>query len=78
MSAWVWVLVGAAAWLTLSLPLGVAVGAAIQRLSLDLSELLERGRWPSVPLRRDDEAAVATANQSETRKSLAGSMIAKT
>jgi hypothetical protein len=57
MSAWAWVLVGAAAWLTLSIPVGLALGTAVRRMSrLDLSELVEHEHWASLPLRRDEEA----------------------
>ena len=57
MSVWVWVLVGAACWLTVSILVGLAVGAILNRAETSFSELLEHEPWTSSPLLRNDESA---------------------
>jgi hypothetical protein len=75
MSAWAWILVGVGALFTLSLLVGLALGATLRRMSTDLSGLIEHEQWIFSPLTRDDEAAeeVAAAEPSEAaEKVLAG------
>jgi hypothetical protein len=55
MPVWLWLIVGACSWFTLSLLVGVAVTNALRRIGGDASELLEQDPWAFAPLMRSAE-----------------------
>lgn len=58
MSVWLWILIGGASWLALSIVVGVAVGAILSSSSrLELSKFIDYERWAWRPLARSDQSA---------------------
>jgi len=53
MSVWSWVIVGASAYLVLSVVVAVALSATLRRIGGNASDLLERESWATAPLTRE-------------------------
>jgi hypothetical protein len=54
MSVWSWVVLGASAYLALSLVVALALSATFRRLGHDVSDSLERESWATAPLARKE------------------------
>lgn len=66
MSVWLWILIGGASWLVLSLVVGIAVGAILSSTSrLELSKLIDHERWTSGLPARSDQSAEEVAVEQE-------------
>jgi hypothetical protein len=65
MSAWLWLIVGVAAFLAISVLVGLAIAAVLGHISREVSELLDSGPWTSAPLLGSQDAPerVAPAEQ---------------
>jgi len=55
MTVWLWVIVGLASFLALSIAAGFGLAAVLGSISREVSELLESEPWASAPLMRADE-----------------------
>ena len=53
MSVWSWVIVGASAYLVLSVVVAVALSATLRRISGSASDLVEHESWATAPLTRE-------------------------
>lgn len=54
MSVWAWVIVGASAYLVLSVVVAVALSATLRRIGHDASDLLEPESWAPAPVTRKE------------------------
>jgi hypothetical protein len=64
MSTWAWVLVAVAAFLLLSVTVGLGLAAILGRIGREISELLEPELWSSTPNERErDEATQETSSE---------------
>jgi hypothetical protein len=53
-SWWLWVAVGAGAFLVLSLAVSIVLAAILGRIGADVSELIETEVWTNAPLEREE------------------------
>jgi hypothetical protein len=64
MSTWAWVLVAVAAFLLLSVTVGLGLAAILGRISREISELLDPELWSSTPNARErNEAKQETSSE---------------
>jgi hypothetical protein len=55
MTAWMWIGVGLAGLLAVSLPVGLATARILGTIGDEIGQLLEAEQWRSAPLTRDTE-----------------------
>jgi hypothetical protein len=72
MTLWLWVTVGVAAFLAMSVLFGLALAAILGNISREVSELLDSAPWTSAPLLRsqdaeEDSAAAKQIDSAEER-----------
>lgn len=68
MPLWVWITIGVASFLTLSLFVALALAAILGTISSEVSDLIDLEPWASSPLTRSEDAATdASAEESPAR-----------
>jgi hypothetical protein len=68
---WVWVIAsGGATFLALSILVGLAIGAVLRNISLEVSEVFERESWAFVPPTRATASEEASTGRVRDREPL--------
>jgi hypothetical protein len=52
-SWWLWVVIGAGAWLVLSVAVSIVLAAILGRIGTEVSQLIETEVWTNAPLERE-------------------------